>query len=36
MSGAAALLLTAAGLACLSPARRAARTAPLEELKRGG
>ena len=33
MSGAAALLLLAAGLACLSPARLAARTAPLEELK---
>ena len=36
MSGAAALLITAAGLACLAPARRAARTAPLDELKRGG
>jgi putative ABC transport system permease protein len=36
MSGAAALLLTAAALACLAPARRAAKTAPLEELKRGG
>jgi putative ABC transport system permease protein len=36
MSGAAALLLTAAALACLAPARRAAMTAPLDELKRGG
>ena len=33
MSGAAILLIAAAGLACLAPARRAARTAPLDELR---
>ena len=32
-TGAAALLLTAAGLACLAPARRAARVTPLEGLR---
>lgn len=33
MSGAAVLLLTAALMACLAPARRAARVAPLEGLR---
>ena len=33
MAGAAALLITAAALACLAPARRAARVAPLEGLR---
>jgi putative ABC transport system permease protein len=33
MAGAAALLLTAALLACLAPARRAARVAPIEGMK---
>jgi ABC-type antimicrobial peptide transport system permease subunit len=33
MAGAAALLLVAAALACLAPARRAARVAPVEGLK---
>ena len=35
MTGAALLLLTAALLACLAPARRAARVAPLEGLREG-
>lgn len=36
MSAASALLIVAAAIACLAPARRAARTSPLDELKRGG
>jgi putative ABC transport system permease protein len=35
MAGAAALLLTAALLACVAPARRAARVAPIEGLREG-
>jgi putative ABC transport system permease protein len=35
MAGAAALLLTAALLACLAPARRAARVAPIEGMREG-
>ena len=35
MAGAAALLITAAFLACLAPARRAARVAPVEGMREG-
>jgi ABC-type antimicrobial peptide transport system permease subunit len=35
MAGAAALLLSAALLACLAPARRAARVAPIEGMREG-
>ena len=33
MTGAAVLLLAAAAIACLAPARRAARVAPVEGLR---
>jgi ABC-type lipoprotein release transport system permease subunit len=35
MAGAAALLRTAALLACVAPARRAARVAPMEGMREG-